>query len=258
MANNRDFWGGFAFGALAGAAGALLGSAAASSIGSSYDSRILRMEKSVQIGLPVEEVFAAWSNFAELPLRISCIEEVSNDGREWRIWVDGRGWCFRAETEQYIPNQAIGWKSIDGPKHSGRINFARLGNDTLVHVSMNYAPPLGRFGRLLAPLTDHVEGHIEAALREFKQSLEGKGAEGAQFRQIPNTGRRGFSGKGPQSAGWDEVHEPMQRTGTDKSGSISTTRNNAGSTTSTSDVTKRDQKDEYGGVDFQRPPKASY
>jgi uncharacterized membrane protein len=215
----RDgFWSGFGVGTLA---GAVAGSAAfllASGRASSYDSRILRLERSIQIGRPMEEVFASWSHFEELPHRISALKrvDVNGDHSTWAIEVDGRQFEFNAVTSQSIPNQAIGWKSISGPKHSGRINFARLGDDTLVHVTMNYAPPLGRFGRLLAPITDHLESQIEEALRDFKRSLEGTASTGAnpESRGASDTAADSWGGTTPASAGWDDLR-PREATGTD-------------------------------------------
>ena len=179
----EDFWSGFALGALTGAAGFVIASGRASS----YDSRILRLERSIQIGRPITEVFAEWSNFAELPQKISALRRVDVSGLHstWVLEVDRRLLEFAAEIAQLIPNQAIGWKSTTGPKHSGRIHFAQLGNDTLVHVSMNYAPPLGRFGRLLAPITDHLESQIEQALRDFKRALEEGSISNTPGRPVP-------------------------------------------------------------------------
>ena len=54
--------------------------------------------------------------------------------------LDGRKVQWDAEVEQFIPKQAIGWKSVNGPKHTGRITFAPIGNDTLVQVTMNWKP----------------------------------------------------------------------------------------------------------------------
>lgn len=209
------FWGAFGWGTLAGAAA---GSAAfwfASGRASSYDSRILRLERSIQIGRPMEEVYRAWSRFENLPQRISFVRQVTVRGNEstWRIMIDRRPLEFTAVTSQLISNQAIGWKSTSGPKHSGRINFARLGNDTLVHVTMNYAPPLGRLGRLLAPVTDHLESKIEEALRDFKRSLEEQGIS-ARERSASDIAVDRWQGRGPASAGWDEPNED-RATGTD-------------------------------------------
>jgi len=69
---------------------------------------------------------------------------------------------------QFILGQAIGWKSVRGPKHTGRVSFAPVGDDTLLNVTMNYAPPLGIFSRAIAPLSEHLEDYIDQALRDFK------------------------------------------------------------------------------------------
>jgi uncharacterized membrane protein len=175
----RGFWSGLGLGAIAGATGTLAVVAGLRARAASYDAHILRLERSIQIGRPVQEVFAAWSRLEDLPQRISCIRSIDTRGQRsnWIIQIDGREFDFDAETYQLIPNQAIGWKSISGPKHSGRINFAPLGEDTLVHVTMNYVPPLGRFGRLLAPISDHLESQIDQAMRDFKSSLENTGQQ---------------------------------------------------------------------------------
>jgi len=209
MERREGFWSGFGVGTIVGAAAGLTACFAISRA-SSYDARVLRLEKSVQIGRPVEDVFALWSDLERLPQHLSIVKKIDVRGQhsDWRVWIDGKEFKFDAETTQFLPNEAIGWKSVSGPKHSGRINFAHLGKDTLVHVAMNYAPPLGRFGRLLAPITDHLESYIEFALRAFKHSLEGKGesADSGRFRQ----GRRG-----PASAGWDEDNQERRATGTE-------------------------------------------
>jgi uncharacterized membrane protein len=143
--------------------------------------RIVRLEKSLQIGRPVEEVFQRWATLDRLPEWSECVEEVFSSGNcsHWQVKVDGRTLEWDAEIEQFIPNQAIGWKSVNGPKHTGRITFSPIGRDTLVQITMNYVPP----SRLLSPfganLSEFMERYIEQVLRDFKASLEGKGQEGA-------------------------------------------------------------------------------
>jgi uncharacterized membrane protein len=148
------------------------------SVGRVRDARILRLEESVQIGKPAEEVFRAWSNLAQLPGLVGFIHEVRDYGTRshWVARVEGRQVEWDAELIQNIPNQALGWKSVSGPKHTGRISFSPLGNDTLVHVVMNYAPPL-RLTTLFRPAAPVLQRHLGQALRDFKASLEGKGQE---------------------------------------------------------------------------------
>ena len=193
----RRYWRGFASGAAAGA-GAALGVLAISNLIGRRNPRIVRLEKSVQVGRPAQEVFEAWANLDRLEQWSDCVERVTSmgDRSHWRVNVDGRSLEWDAEIEQFLPNQAIGWKSVNGPKHTGRINFSPLGNDTLVHVVMNYAPP----ARLLQPFVSNVSGHlekyIEQVLRDFKAHLEGKGQEG-----VTPAVRSGSERMGPIPAG---------------------------------------------------------
>ena len=196
----KRYWRGFAAGAATGA-GLTFGSVALASALARRNPRIVRLEKSLQIGRPVEEVFQRWSNLDRLPEWSDCVEEVFSNGNcsHWVVKVDGRTLEWDAEIEQLIPNEAIGWKSVNGPKHTGRITFSKIGNDTLVQVTMNYAPP-SRWMTPFAPnLGEYLERYLDQVLRDFKASLEGKGQEGAK----PAT-RSSSERIGPAAAGWNK------------------------------------------------------
>ena len=188
----KRYWRGFAAGAAAGA-GLTFGSVALVSAFTRRNPYVVRMEKSIQVGRPQEEVFQGWANLEKLSRWSDCIEDISTTGdrSHWRVKVDGRILEWDAEIEQFIPNQAIGWKSINGPKHTGRITFAPIGDDTLVQITMNYMPP----SRLLKPFSPNMaelmERYIDQALRDFKASLEGKGQEGATPANRTNPDRIG-------------------------------------------------------------------
>jgi uncharacterized membrane protein len=252
----RDgFWSGFGLGTLAGAAVGAGACAVVNIFGSNYDSRILRLERSIQIGRPVEEVFAAWSRFEELPERISILQRVETSGKHsnWTVDIDGKVFEFDGETEQVIPNESVGWKSITGPKHSGRVSFAQIGNDTLLHVTMNYAPPLGGLARLFAPVTDHLEGQIDVAFRDFKRSLEA--GDGAQQGWRPGESAseaavQRWSKRPPASAGWDEAsNESHRATGTDGVRTLDAPG---------ARVEDPERRDPELAVDYTRPPKERY
>lgn len=170
----ESFWSGFAAGVGAGFLAGIGGALAWRHLSSGTDNRILRLEKSINIGRPVHVVFGAWSNFECLSQFIDFVEKVERFGTHSRWWVnmDGKRFEWDAEITQVVPNQSIGWKSLSGPKHTGRINFAPLRDQTLLHVTMNYAPPIGGFGSML-PIDQHLENWIERALRAFKAAMEG-------------------------------------------------------------------------------------
>lgn len=176
----RKFWRGFAAGAAAGAGAGLGAVLLPNLIGQVRNRQIVRLEKALQVGRPVEEVFNSWTNLEGLPQMSDCIREVTREGNHshWRVQVDGKQFEWDATIEQFIPNQAVGWKTLRGPKHTGRITFAPVGKDTLVQVTMNYAPPLGVLRPFSENLSGRLEKYLDQVLRDFKASLEGKGQEG--------------------------------------------------------------------------------
>jgi uncharacterized membrane protein len=147
-------------------------------IGRARHGHIVRLQKSIQIGAPVKEVFDSWLNVQNLPRVSNDVREVQHQGAmtHWRVGMGPANLEWDARIEQLIPNEAIGWKSLNGPKHTGRITFAPIGNDTLVQLTMNYAPPLRLFLPFVAPMTGRIEGVIERVLRDFKASAEGRGS----------------------------------------------------------------------------------
>lgn len=215
--SRAGYWGGFATGALIGTAAAVAGYMLFNATKKNRDSRVIRLEDSIQIGKPVEEVFAAWADFEQLPRYLKMVNSVRVEGNhsEWDVTVDGKDFAWSAETVQFIPNEAIGWHSIKGPKHSGRITFSSVGNDTVVHVTMNYAPPLGRLSRLLSAFDDHLESYIGEALRDFKSAIEF--GETEREGNVPPT-------YGAQKAPW--TGSERKATGTDnaKPNAVSYTR----------------------------------
>ncbi|HVZ61587.1 MAG TPA: hypothetical protein VG892_12455 [Terriglobales bacterium] len=174
ITGRRNYWRGFAAGAAAGSGAALAAMAAKQMLDSAARSRIIRIEKSIQIGRPLEEVFNAWASLDWLTRDTNLIQEIRVTGNRsyWTMQLNGKQVEWDAEIEQFIPNQAIGWKSVNGPRHSGRVTFGPLGNDTLLQTTMNYSQP----GILLWPFARQrkwpLEHCVDRALRDFKASME--------------------------------------------------------------------------------------
>lgn len=192
----KDFWSGFAAGAAAGAGVGLGSMFLWRGLWQAGDKRILRVESSIQIARSVNEVFALFERLEELPHFSSMVQRVRSLGKNrsrWRVRFDGRSAEWDAEIEQLIRNQSIGWKSINGPKHSGRLIFSGVDGQTVLQVRMNYAPPFGIFTRAIAPVGDMLHHALEQALRDIKAALE----EGKRFE--PHLARTGTSAERPPS-----------------------------------------------------------
>ena len=194
---SETFWSGFAAGTVVGALAGVGGVLAARRRASEADRRVVRLEKSINIGSPVQRVFAAWSDLEQLPRWISFIRRVEHRGPRWHwlVNLNDREFQWDSQITQVIPGESIGWKSLRGPRHTGRITFSPAGEQTVVHVIMNYAPPMGRVGAMM-PMEEHLERWIERGLREFKAAMEQEqhqaalrtGAENTETRATGTTG----------------------------------------------------------------------
>jgi len=256
----ENFWSGFIAGAAVGALAGVAGVLTARRRSTDIDSHVVRLEKSVNIGRPVQSVFAAWSSFERLPQWISFVRRVERYGTHtrWLVNMDGREFEWDAQITQVKSNEAIGWKSLSGPKHTGRITFSPLGNQTVVHVLMNYAPLLPGLGSMLS-MEQRLEQWIERGLREFKLALEREGSAReslARERTRTEAGAPEFTSPGPGGEvpprrGSQSVRdwEPLERTGTGDAGETNT---------STGPIGTPGKPSAPGTVRYTRPPKNNY
>ena len=94
-----NFWTGFAAGVAAGTVAGVAGVLAFKGRTRDVDGHVIRLEKSINIGRAVNEVFAAWSDFERLSHIISFVESVQRfgDRSHWRVNIDGRAFEWDAQ-----------------------------------------------------------------------------------------------------------------------------------------------------------------
>jgi len=142
-------------------------------------SRGFRLEDSVTIARPIEDVYTYWRDVTNLPLFMTSLERV--DMRDaYRSHWDLRGpGGVRVEWDAEIINEEpptlLAWQSLPGADmaSAGSVTFkpARLGTE--VHVLMQYNPPAGRVGGLVAWLAGQSPAfQLREDLRRLKQLLE--------------------------------------------------------------------------------------
>ena len=150
-----------------------------------------RVESSVVVEAPVDQVFNYWRTLENLPNFMSNIEEVRSIGNRqthWRVKGPlGAKLEFDAQTTQEQENQTIAWESLDGNiETSGEVRFQELGpNRTRVEVSMNYAdPPGGRLGEVGSRIVANPQVMVDQDLQNFKEIIEGR-ATPEEIQQRP-------------------------------------------------------------------------
>lgn len=140
----------------------------------------VRVEKAVTINAPPEQIYAFWRNFENLPRFMHNLEAVTvHDGMRSH-WVAkgpaGSKVDWEAEIINEIPNELIGWRSIDGSKvdNAGSVHFTRVGDrGTEVKVVLRYDPPAGVLGAAVSRiLGEDPAMNVQEDLRRLKMLIE--------------------------------------------------------------------------------------
>ncbi|HKO00883.1 MAG TPA: SRPBCC family protein [Thermoanaerobaculia bacterium] len=143
--------------------------------------RGIRVEKSVTINAPPEQLYTFWRNFENLPRFMDHVKSVTVVDDKRSLWVAkgpaGSDAEWDAEIINEIPNELIGWRSVDGSQvdNAGSVHFTRAigGRGTVVKVVLRYDPPAGVVGATIAKLFGQDPAHqVMEDLRTFKQLME--------------------------------------------------------------------------------------
>lgn len=143
--------------------------------------RGIRVEKSVTINAPPEQLYAFWRNLGNLPRFMEHLERVDVQDDVRSHWVAkgpaGTKAEWDAEIINEIPNELIGWRSVAGSnvQNAGSVHFDRASGNrgTEVKVVLRYDPPGGSLGAVIAKLFgEEPSRQVQEDLRRLKQLME--------------------------------------------------------------------------------------
>jgi uncharacterized membrane protein len=141
--------------------------------------RGIHVEESITINRPIGEVFRFWRNFENLPTFMQHLDSVAVREEGISHWVAtgpaGMHVEWDARIINEIDNRVIGWQSLEGSMIStaGSVTFDETEHGTRVRVHLQYSPPGGRLGAIVARLFGEEPNQtIREDLRRFKRLLE--------------------------------------------------------------------------------------
>jgi uncharacterized membrane protein len=142
--------------------------------------RGIRVEKSVTINATPEQLYAFWRDFENLPQFMEHLERVDVHDSTRSHWVArgpaGLSAEWDAEIINEIPNELIGWRSVEGStiQNAGSVHFTPARDrGTEVKVVLRYDPPGGVLGAAVAKLFgEEPSMQVREDLRRLKQILE--------------------------------------------------------------------------------------
>ncbi len=142
------------------------------------------IERSIVVAAPLRAVYNQWTQFESFPEFMDGVVEVRQlDERRlhWRARVAGREVEWDAVITQQVPDQVIGWRSVEGAPNAGNVRFQAEGPDrTLVRLHLVYEPqgPIEGAVDALGILHRRVEGDLE----RFRSFIEERRAETGAWR----------------------------------------------------------------------------
>lgn len=141
----------------------------------------VRLTRTITINRPADELYSRWRNLENLPEHMNHLEAVFVTGERTSHWIAkapaGMKVEWDAEITEDRPNEMISWRSLPGAtvENSGSITFeTATGNrGTVLRVELEYLPPGGRLGAVVARLFGEEPGkQIAVDLLRFKQKIE--------------------------------------------------------------------------------------
>jgi uncharacterized membrane protein len=140
----------------------------------------IKIEKTITIYRPADELFRYWRNFENLPRIMRHVDSVTVTDDFRSHWVvdgpAGTHFEWDAEIHNEKENELIAWRSLDGDvNHAGSVQFRSTptGRGTEVKVELRYEPPAGAVGAAIARLFGEEPGQqVSEDLWRFKQFME--------------------------------------------------------------------------------------
>lgn len=155
--------------------------------GGGKKTRRLPIQRWVDVAVPAEKAYEAWTTFEEYPEfmhRVLDVKQEGDDKIHWqeKIWFSSREWD--GEITDRRENERIAWKTVSGSQHSGIVSFHTIGeNLTRVMVTVDFVPQ-GMVEKMASGLR-FVKRAVQADLARFKAYVEMEDAEGLEYKSKP-------------------------------------------------------------------------
>jgi hemerythrin superfamily protein/ribosome-associated toxin RatA of RatAB toxin-antitoxin module len=143
-----------------------------------------KVEKSVEVAVPVSTAYNQWTQFEEFPQFMSGVQQVEQlDDRtlRWVAEIAGVRRQWVATVLEQVPDQKVAWAATEGATNAGAVTFQSLGADrTQVTLTLDYEPEglVEKAGDAL----NIVERQATGDLERFKSFIESRGAETGGWR----------------------------------------------------------------------------
>jgi hypothetical protein len=149
-----------------------------------------RVEKSIEVSVPVSTAYNQWTQFEEFPHFMGGVKKVTQlDDKhlQWVAEIAGVKREWTATILEQIPDEKVAWAATDGATNAGAVHFRSTGpSTTSVQLVLEYAPEglVEKVGDALNIVEKQAEGDLE----RFKAFIEDAGYATGAWRGAVNEG----------------------------------------------------------------------
>ena len=149
-----------------------------------------KVERSIQVEVPLTTVYNQWTQFEDFPYFMGGVKEVRQlDDRRlhWVAEIAGVRREWEASILEQVPDQKIAWAATAGATNAGAVRFAPAGpTATVVSLTLEYEPEgvIEQVGDKLGI----VERQVQSDLERFKKLVEDQGYASGAWRGTVDEG----------------------------------------------------------------------
>ena len=133
------------------------------------------VSKYIRIEAPPQQVWDLWRDPTGFPEFMDSVESVEANGQQWHWKVSGpagKSVEWDSKIVEEIPGEKLAWKSISGMPNSGAVRLDERDGQTDLEYAIEFEPPGGKVGDIVAKIFDDPEDKVQRALEAFKVLVE--------------------------------------------------------------------------------------
>ena len=133
------------------------------------------VSKYIRIEAPARQVYDLWRDPSRFPDFMDDVKEVEARGDRWYWKVDGPAGVpveWESQVIEDAPGEKIAWKSVNGMENAGAVRFDDRGDVTDMEYTIEFSPPGGTAGDVVAKIFDDPEKKVRLALEALKELVE--------------------------------------------------------------------------------------
>jgi uncharacterized membrane protein len=145
-----------------------------------FNEKGVHIAQACTIEASADDLYRFWRNLANLPLFMAHLESVTASSDKNSHWKAKGPFDKEVEWDAEIisdePGRVIAWRSLQGAdvENAGSVRFKETGDrGTEVRVVIDYIPPAGKLGSVLAKLIgEDPSANLKEDLRRLKRLVE--------------------------------------------------------------------------------------